>query len=313
MKLYIPFQLLVVGPFKGAEEPFLPAFGALRNGYPLLHYNMLLRFPTDPRRDQRLAEEAARQEARRKAGDATAGPQVLQPYGRAVELMQLHVASALDQLSASLRAAGVGSLSPVPLPGAEEPDLVAAYAALLLGRDVWGVMGPARMQALLTFGGTLAALSPTASRVVEEWLRRLGDAEGAILPGLMLAEESSGKEWAVGKGRRAAALSEEGMKVLQHLLVHVEEQFTEQGVQGEGGGSHPVAWIALMSLPQGELRVVGTRGGCMVGRRRRARIASEGQVGSYRQCRNSSWVAAAQCSTFQGCGTTSGGILSQPL
>ncbi len=200
---------------------------------------------TSVRRNQ---EEAERREARRKAGDAPAGPQVPQPYGRAVELMQLHVASALDQLSASLRAAGVGSLSPVPLPGAEEPDLVAAYAALLLGRDVWGVMGPARMQALLTFGGTLAALSPTASRVVEEWLRRLGGAEGGILPDLRTVDPEL---WVVGPADTARNLSVGGMGSLQGLLLGVQELLEGHGVDREGGGAQPVAWVALMQLHGG--------------------------------------------------------------
>ncbi len=211
---------------------------------------MLLR--TSAKRNQ---EELERREARRRR-DGMVGAHS-PPHRRAVELMQLHVASALDQLSASLRAAGVGSLSPVPLPGAEEPDLVAAYAALLLGRDVWGVMGPARMQALLTFGGTLAALSPTASRIVEEWLQRLGSPEGAILPDLRLDCDKIGpKMWLVGPvGEVARQLSDKGMQALQSLLLEVLTQFERNGTDGVDGGAHPVAWFALLCVPQGALLV----------------------------------------------------------
>ncbi|KXZ51813.1 hypothetical protein GPECTOR_11g254 [Gonium pectorale] len=86
---------------------------------------------------------------------------------------------ALDALEAQLRACGVGGGgAALSLPGAEEPDLVVACAALLFGRCVWEVAGPQRTAALMGFGGTLSRLSPTAAAVIASWLYGLREGSG---------------------------------------------------------------------------------------------------------------------------------------
>ncbi len=191
-------------------------------------------------------------------------------------MVQFHVASALEHLASSLHAAGVGSLSPIPLPGTEDPDLMTAYAAMLLGRYAWLVMGPQRLEALLTFGGTLATISPTASRVIESWLEQLGSEEGSILAGLVMRRVArEPKPWVVGPKGDGCNLSGEGMYALFKLLLGVQELYQAEGVDGEAGGLQPAAWISLLCIP---------KGGCVPGAEA-AGVAGRSETATYRKAR----------------------------
>eukprot|EP00198_Chlamydomonas_reinhardtii_P005756 XP_001695092.1 predicted protein [Chlamydomonas reinhardtii] len=93
------------------------------------------------------------------------------------ERLQLLLLEELEGLVSRLRSAGVGGGAiPVPVPGVEDAEGVAARVSLLFGPELFDILPPRLVGALEGYGGTLAPLSPTAAEVVAAWLRERGRA-----------------------------------------------------------------------------------------------------------------------------------------
>ncbi|PNH11473.1 hypothetical protein TSOC_001730 [Tetrabaena socialis] len=144
-----------------------------------------------------------------------------------MDLYQLRLIDALEDLTRRLRAVqGLSPLTGLALPGNSSPEQLAAYAGLLFPAAV-DVLGRERMNALTTFGGTLATFTPAAARVVDTWVAEMEAVGCGLLEG--------------GRGPGREALS----RVVSALSG--AEELTEEDSKGVS------AWACLVHCRPGDV------------------------------------------------------------
>ncbi|KAG2451094.1 hypothetical protein HYH02_004362 [Chlamydomonas schloesseri] len=188
------------------------------------------------------------EERRNREGSSTPGPSSTTLATLSHERLKLLLLEELEGLVSRLRVAGVGGgVIPIPVPGVEDAEGVAARVALLFGPDLFELLPPRLVGSLEGYGGTLAPLSYTAGEVVAGWLRDRGSADVSAGWGLAGPRGASpGAAAAV-----AAALPHLGWGVLDKLVALLVMAVDVATREGDG---KPAAWSALLKCKPGQAK-----------------------------------------------------------
>ncbi|KAG2428159.1 hypothetical protein HXX76_011839 [Chlamydomonas incerta] len=230
-------------------------YESLEDGAQKRAYEEMLR-----QEEQWEAESAKRAEERRNAQQSSGNPAGASSANGSSGLvtlahqrLQVLLLEELEGLVSRLRAAGVGGGAiPLPVPGVEDAEGVAARVALLFGPDLFDVLPPQLVGALEGYGGTLAPLSPTAAAVVARWLRDRGSAVATAGWGL------------AGPRGATAAAAEAVADAVPSILWPRGDWEVVDGLLGllagaaELGrdGDRPVSWSALVRCRPAQLEAL---------------------------------------------------------